>query len=197
MQSSSLSPRPDSAGARTRTSRDAILEAARRLFASDRLERVSMRRISGACGLTLPVLYHYFEDKRALYRACAEASCAEAAAALRAALAAPVPARARLALLADALAGLLIPQPSLLAYVVEEAAGEPGVDATALAAVFDEADAVFAEAGVCRASPARGLAAQAIGQAVLVRLHCLDAEAARHALARHLALLLGEDEAGA
>jgi AcrR family transcriptional regulator len=59
-----------------------ILGNARRLFAQDGYDRVSMDRIAAACGLTKPVLYYYFEDKRAVLLAVLEAHWAEQAAVL-------------------------------------------------------------------------------------------------------------------
>jgi len=59
-----------------------ILGNARRLFARDGYDRVSMDRIAAACGLTKPVLYYYFEDKRAVLLAVLEAHWAEQAAIL-------------------------------------------------------------------------------------------------------------------
>jgi len=61
-----------------------ILENARRLFARDGYDRVSMDRIAAACGLTKPVLYYYFENKRAVLLATLEAHWAEQAAVLEA-----------------------------------------------------------------------------------------------------------------
>ncbi len=61
-----------------------ILRNARRLFARDGYDRVSMDRIAAACGLTKPVLYYYFEDKRAVLLAVLEAHWAEQAAVLEA-----------------------------------------------------------------------------------------------------------------
>ena len=61
-----------------------ILRNARRLFAQDGYDRVSMDRIAAACGLTKPVLYYYFENKRAVLLAVLEAHWAEQAALLEA-----------------------------------------------------------------------------------------------------------------
>lgn len=61
-----------------------ILRNARRLFAQDGYDRVSMDRIAAACGLTKPVLYYYFENKRAVLLATLEAHWAEQAAVLEA-----------------------------------------------------------------------------------------------------------------
>ena len=59
-----------------------ILRNARRLFAQHGYDRVSMDRIAAACGLTKPVLYYYFENKRAVLLAVLEAHWAEQAAVL-------------------------------------------------------------------------------------------------------------------
>jgi AcrR family transcriptional regulator len=61
-----------------------ILGNARRLFAQDGYDRVSMDRIAAACGLTKPVLYYYFENKRAVLLATLEAHWAQQAAVLEA-----------------------------------------------------------------------------------------------------------------
>jgi AcrR family transcriptional regulator len=61
-----------------------ILGNARRLFARDGYDRVSMDRIAAACGLTKPVLYYYFENKRAVLLAMLEGHWAEQAAVLEA-----------------------------------------------------------------------------------------------------------------
>jgi AcrR family transcriptional regulator len=61
-----------------------ILRNARRLFAQDGYDRVSTDRIAAACGLTKPVLYYYFENKRAVLLAVLEAHWAEQAAVLEA-----------------------------------------------------------------------------------------------------------------
>ena len=61
-----------------------IRRNARRLFARDGYDRVSMDRIAAACGLTKPVLYYYFENKRAVLLAVLEAHWAEQAAVLEA-----------------------------------------------------------------------------------------------------------------
>jgi AcrR family transcriptional regulator len=57
-----------------------ILRNARRLFARDGYDRVSMDSIAAACGLTKPVLYYYFENKRAVLLAVLQAHWAEQAA---------------------------------------------------------------------------------------------------------------------
>ena len=69
-----------------------ILRSARRLFARDGYDRVSMDRIAAACGSTKPVLYYYFENKRAVLLAVLEAHWAEKAALLEAFLAVGGPA---------------------------------------------------------------------------------------------------------
>jgi TetR/AcrR family transcriptional repressor of uid operon len=61
-----------------------ILANARRLFARDGYDRVSMDSLAAACGLTKPVLYYYFENKRAVLLAVLEAHWAEQAAVLEA-----------------------------------------------------------------------------------------------------------------
>jgi AcrR family transcriptional regulator len=59
-----------------------ILGNARRLFARDGYDRVSMDSLAAACGLTKPVLYYYFENKRAVLLAVLQAHWAEQAAVL-------------------------------------------------------------------------------------------------------------------
>ncbi len=55
------------------TTRDAILDAAERLFAERGFDGVSMREIAAEAGLRNQAsLYHHFRDKRALYEAVLE-----------------------------------------------------------------------------------------------------------------------------
>jgi AcrR family transcriptional regulator len=61
-----------------------ILRSARRLFAQHGYDRVSMDRIAGACRMTKPVLYYYFENKRAVLLAVLQAHWAEQAAVIEA-----------------------------------------------------------------------------------------------------------------
>jgi AcrR family transcriptional regulator len=61
-----------------------ILRSARRQFARDGYDRVSMDRIAAACGSTKPVLSYTLENKRAVLLAVLEAHWAEQAALLEA-----------------------------------------------------------------------------------------------------------------
>ncbi len=62
--------------------RASILAHARRLFARQGYDRVSMDAIAAACGVTKPVLYSHFENKDALLLATLRAHWSEQAAAL-------------------------------------------------------------------------------------------------------------------
>lgn len=46
-----------------------ILEVSVSLFAEEGLRGVSMRKIAAAAGVTLPTIYHFYENKDVLYRA--------------------------------------------------------------------------------------------------------------------------------
>jgi len=50
------------------STRDLILSVSTQLFATHGYDRVTMRDISSAVGVTLPTIYHHFKDKENLYR---------------------------------------------------------------------------------------------------------------------------------
>lgn len=50
------------------STRDNILKISTELFAKDGYDRVTMRDISSAVGVTMPTIYHHFRDKKNLYR---------------------------------------------------------------------------------------------------------------------------------
>src|SRR4051812_3098554 len=56
----------------TPLSRDAVIDAARRLIASEGLAAVSLRKLAAALGVTAPALYAYVTDKRDLLKGVAE-----------------------------------------------------------------------------------------------------------------------------
>jgi TetR/AcrR family transcriptional repressor of mexJK operon len=57
--------------------RDAILEAAKRLFAGDGYTGVSMDQIAAAAGVSKLTVYSHFGDKEALFAAAVRAKCEE------------------------------------------------------------------------------------------------------------------------
>ncbi len=61
---------------RTRMTRQALIEAARRLFVEKGYAETATPDIVAAAGVTRGALYHHFEDKRALFRAVAEQEAA-------------------------------------------------------------------------------------------------------------------------
>ena len=61
-----------------------ILDNARRLFARDGYDRVSMDRLAAACQLTKPALYYYYRNKRAVLLATLQAHWTAQAAVLEA-----------------------------------------------------------------------------------------------------------------
>ncbi|MFA5631296.1 MAG: helix-turn-helix domain-containing protein [Porticoccaceae bacterium] len=50
------------------STRTTILDVATRLFARQGYDRVTMRDISSAVGVSMPTIYHHFKDKECLYR---------------------------------------------------------------------------------------------------------------------------------
>jgi TetR/AcrR family transcriptional regulator len=65
-----MSPRTTTAATEAPSTRDAILDAAERLFADHGFAGVSVREIAAEAGLKNQAsLYHHFKDKRALYEA--------------------------------------------------------------------------------------------------------------------------------
>ncbi len=68
--------RADPANQKRQTAK--ILDNARRLFAQHGYDRVSMDRLASACRLTKPVLYYYFENKRAVLLATLQAHWTDA-----------------------------------------------------------------------------------------------------------------------
>ena len=54
------------------TSREAILQACRRIVAEEGVQALSMRRVAEACGIALGTLYNYYADKNALVLATVE-----------------------------------------------------------------------------------------------------------------------------
>ena len=61
---------------RTRATRQALIEAARRLFVEKGYAETATPDIVAAAGVTRGALYHHFEDKRALFRAVVEQEAA-------------------------------------------------------------------------------------------------------------------------
>lgn len=54
-----------------------ILACGTKAFAASGYERVSMNQIAKSCGLSVGVLYKYYENKEAFFRACLERSLGE------------------------------------------------------------------------------------------------------------------------
>ena len=54
------------------TSREAILQACRRIVAEEGVQALSMRRVADACRIALGTLYNYYADKNALVLATVE-----------------------------------------------------------------------------------------------------------------------------
>ena len=54
------------------TSRDAIMEACRRIVSGEGMQALSMRRVARECGIAPGTLYNYFADKDALVLATVE-----------------------------------------------------------------------------------------------------------------------------
>ncbi len=77
------SPRTRRTDAARRHKREAIVEAAMRVFAEAGVERTSIRAIATRAGYTPGALYSYFDDKEALVGACLSRSLGRLLAALR------------------------------------------------------------------------------------------------------------------
>ena len=57
---------------RRAATRSALLNAGRKLFSEEGYEGITVEDLVGGAGVTRGAMYHYFEDKRALFRAVAE-----------------------------------------------------------------------------------------------------------------------------
>ena len=77
------SPRARRAEAAQRHKREAIIEAAMRVFAEAGVESTSIRAIATRAGYTPGALYSYFDDKEALVSACLSRSLGRLLVALR------------------------------------------------------------------------------------------------------------------
>ena len=67
---------------RSGMSREKILTVATRMFAEYGFAAISIRDIAGACGISIPSIYHFFDDKDTLYVRCYEHIFREASAEL-------------------------------------------------------------------------------------------------------------------
>lgn len=67
-------------------SRDKILVVATKMFAESGFAAISIRDIAGACGISIPSIYHFFGDKESLYGAVCEHTFSNAANQLRSSL---------------------------------------------------------------------------------------------------------------
>jgi len=103
-----------------------ILKTARRLFAQRGFDAVTVREIAAACGLTLPSIYHFFENKEQLYRGCLAAVLEAAAQTLQAALSEHASAHQRVERFTLALCTLLAEDGELLGFVQHENLRHPG-----------------------------------------------------------------------
>lgn len=63
---------PAASSRRSGLSRDKILMVATRMFAEYGFAAISIRDIAGACGISIPSIYHFFDDKDTLYVRCYE-----------------------------------------------------------------------------------------------------------------------------
>ena len=63
---------PAAGARRSGLSRDKILAVATKMFAEYGFAAISIRDIAGACGVSIPSIYHFFDDKDTLYVRCYE-----------------------------------------------------------------------------------------------------------------------------
>lgn len=147
---------------------DAILRAARALFAERGFDTVTIREIASRCGSNLPSLYHYYGSKELLYRACADAVFGAAANELVAAWQASDEPGQRVDDFARALDGLLVRDTELLAYVLQENRWRTGwLAQSPLGAPWQAFVGAAGEAGAVDAlarSLGRAVAQQALGR---------------------------------
>jgi AcrR family transcriptional regulator len=107
-------------------SRENLIREATSLFAARGVDAVTIREVAVASGLHLPSIYHFFENKRALYRACVSNAMEPAASALARLLDTPSDAaphdgaEARFDAFAKELRGRFEQDPVLLAFVCQE-----------------------------------------------------------------------------
>ncbi len=138
--------------------RDRILSAAVALFAEKGFAAASLRELAGACGITKPALYHYFDNKDALFDAALRRATAGLSSPLDALRAASAPAAARLRRFAELVLGQAHEDPSWVRLVVRAhiaaqdacAAGDPSF-LTLQAAVLDDLIAAGVAEGTLRA----------------------------------------------
>lgn len=81
---------------RSGLSRDKILNVATRMFAEHGFAAISIRDIAGACGISIPSIYHFFDDKDTLYIRCYEHIFRAASAELHAVMMRAEPGRDRI-----------------------------------------------------------------------------------------------------
>lgn len=136
-------------------SRTAILEAATDLFARQGLEATSIKAIGAAAGVNPALLYYYFADKTALYRAVIERMVAHFPAQLTdAALAAGTPSSG-LAAMVRRQAEVFLDQPLLPRLMARELADHEASHATPL--LREQARRLLAAiTGLIRAGQAAG-----------------------------------------
>jgi AcrR family transcriptional regulator len=143
---------------------DALLGAARALFAERGFDTVTVREIAGRCHSNLPSLYHFFGSKELLYKACADAVFGAAAKELDAAWRAETTAARQIEAFVTTLGQLLQRDGELLAYVLQENRWRGGwLTQTPLAAPWRD---FVAAAGEVRADEALAVA---LGRAVAQR----------------------------
>lgn len=138
--------------------RDRILDAAVGLFAEKGFAAASLRELAGACGITKPALYHYFDNKDALFDAALRRATAALVVPLEALRAAPAPVASRLRRFAALVLGQAHADPARVRFVVRAhiaaqddcSAGEPSFLRVQAAVLHDLIAAGVAE-GTLRA----------------------------------------------
>ena len=132
------------------STRDHILKVATELFARDGFDRVTMRDISSAVGLTMPTIYHHFQGKENLYRQVEQENYGAMKARLLAALESDEDAKGRLRAFVGEMYDLLSEDPIFLSLAVrnmldQDARHHKFLVGVALQEVFDSISVVLNE----------------------------------------------------
>jgi len=106
--------------------REALLEAAGRLFAARGVEEVALREVARAAQVTPAMVHYYFGDKRGLYDALLEHALGRLLARVRAVTATPPGERDEIAGLLEVAVGTLAAEPWIPSLIIREVLAEGG-----------------------------------------------------------------------
>lgn len=106
--------------------REALLEAAGRLFAARGVEEVSLRELARAARVTSAMVHYYFGDKQGLYDALLERALARLLERVRAVTETPVAKQDEIAALLQVAVGTLSSEPWIPSLIIREVLAEGG-----------------------------------------------------------------------